>query len=282
MTNTTTTTSPPISMPSVKRLRGALRRSWQAGRTREMLARMTPREAMALERDFVTLAHPHQEPPPLCRQRQALDHLAGAGRARRRQDAAGRRVGARARERRGALRRAAPFAHRAGRRDRARRARGDGGRAGGAVAVLAARRTAGVDRIAAAAGMAERRGGLVLLGGGPRAIARAAIRRRLVRRARQVELSRRHLRHVAVRPALGAAPAPARHHHAAADPAHQAIARRPAHGGDARRDPRQRRVPRRPPSSTRCWRAMQGTRLGRQEIEARSSRTGPTRCGRGR
>ncbi len=28
-----------------------------------MLARMTPREAMALERDFVTLAHPHQEPP---------------------------------------------------------------------------------------------------------------------------------------------------------------------------------------------------------------------------
>ena len=60
---------------------------------------------------------------------------------------------------------------------------------------------------APAAGMGERRGGLCLLGRGPRAAARAAVRRRLVRRARQVDLCRGDLRHAAVRPAPGRAAA---------------------------------------------------------------------------
>ena len=113
----------------------------------------------------------------------------------------------------------------------------------GLLALIAARRAAALDPVAPAAGMAERRGRPLLFGGGPRAVARAAVRRRLVRRARQVAPRRRHLRHAAVRPAAGRAPAPARHHHAAADPAHQAPRRRPAHGGDARRHAGQRRVP---------------------------------------
>ena len=73
----------------------------------------------------------HQEPPRCRRKRRALDLLADAGRARRRQDAARRRVGAGARRRRHALRRDARLQHRAGRRDRARRARGDDRGAGG-------------------------------------------------------------------------------------------------------------------------------------------------------
>ena len=107
---------------------------------------------------------------------------------------------------------------------------------------LAAQRAPALDRHAPAAGMGKRRGGLRLLGRGPRAVARAAVRRRLVRRARQVAPCRRHLRHAAIRPAPGRAPAPARHHHAAADRADQAPGRRSAHRADACRHASQRRA----------------------------------------
>ena len=46
--------------------------------------------------DFSTFAHAHQFPPRARQQRRGLDHLADAGRARRRQDARRRRMGARA------------------------------------------------------------------------------------------------------------------------------------------------------------------------------------------
>ena len=76
----------------------------------------------------------------------------------------------------------------------------------------------------------------------PESLARAAVRRRLVRRARQVAPRGGRLRHAAVRPAAGRAPAPAHHHHAAADRAAQAPARRSAHRGHARRDAGERRA----------------------------------------
>ena len=84
--------------------------------------------------------------------------------------------------------------------------------------------------------MAERRGGAGVLGRGPGQPARAAVRCRLVRRARQVAAGGSGLRHAAVRLAAGRAAAPARHHHAAADPAVETADRRSAHRGDARRD----------------------------------------------
>ena len=93
-----------------------------------------------------------------------------------------------------------------------------------------------------------------------------AVRRRLVRRARQMAPRRRDLRHAAVRPAPGRASAPARHHHAAADQADQAPARRPAHGGDARRDARQC-AHLSPAFLDAVVGRYAGTRLGRQEID---------------
>ena len=80
---------------------------------------------------------------------------------------------------------------------------------------------------------------------------------------------------------LGVAAAPAHHHDAAADPADQAADRRPAHRGDARGDAGERGVSVACRSSTRSWRAMPARGSGARRSTARSSRTGPTRCGRG-
>ena len=59
----------------------------------------------------------------------------------------------------------------------------------GLLAVHARERAAALRALEAAAGVAERRGGADVLGGGSRQPARAAVRRRLVRRARQVAAS---------------------------------------------------------------------------------------------
>jgi phage terminase large subunit-like protein len=50
-------------MNSVKLLRAALRRSWKAGRTKTHLKRLTLYELLRFNRDFAALAHAHQEPP---------------------------------------------------------------------------------------------------------------------------------------------------------------------------------------------------------------------------
>ena len=58
------TTFLPISMNSVQSLRGALKRLSQAGLTRELVADPSlHRWILRLDRDFITLAHRHQEPP---------------------------------------------------------------------------------------------------------------------------------------------------------------------------------------------------------------------------
>src|SRR5579884_1500112 len=57
------TTSPKTSMHFVRRLRNALRPLWRAGGTRSFLSRLPPPQARAFARDFVVLAHAHQEPP---------------------------------------------------------------------------------------------------------------------------------------------------------------------------------------------------------------------------
>ena len=56
------TTSPPIPMPSVKTLRDELRLSWKADPTLRMLWKLPLDRAIFLARDFITLAHAHQEP----------------------------------------------------------------------------------------------------------------------------------------------------------------------------------------------------------------------------
>ena len=180
------TTCLPTSMNSVTSLRDALRRLSQAGIDAEMLKdpqilRCLPR----FDRDFIALAHPHQE-PPVAQQRRGLDHLADARRARRRQDAARRRMGARRWRTASALCRAR---HRrialVGETEHdVREVMIEG--VSGPAAHLAAQRAAGMDAVAAAAGMAERRGRAGVFGRGSGKLARAAIRRRLVRRARQV------------------------------------------------------------------------------------------------
>jgi phage terminase large subunit-like protein len=50
-------------MNFVTRLRAGLRHSWKAGRTKEILSRLTPHELTRFDRDFAALAHVHQEPP---------------------------------------------------------------------------------------------------------------------------------------------------------------------------------------------------------------------------
>src|SRR5262245_8150442 len=58
------TTFPPISMNSVQSLRGALKHLSQAGLTRQLVADPAlHRWIRRLDRDFITLAHRHQEPP---------------------------------------------------------------------------------------------------------------------------------------------------------------------------------------------------------------------------
>ena len=141
-------------------------------------------------------------------------------------------------------------------------------------------RAAGVVADARAARMEQRRGRAGVLGRGSGELARAAVRCRLVRRAREVAARGRRLRHAAVRPAARRAPAPAHHHDAAPDRADQAADRRPAHRGDARA--RRRRTPRisRPRFLPRWWRATRARGSAARRFWARSSRTAPTRCGR--
>ena len=214
-----TTMSLPTSMNSVANLRAALTRLSQAGLTRRCWRRCrTCDRWIRLDHDFVMLAHAHQEPPSRRQQRRAVDHMAGARRARRRQDAARRRVGARAGAGRCRLmrtRRTRRIALVGETEHDVREVMIEG--ASGHLAHVAARRAAGMDR---------RRGGgwngrtarwRRRFPPRTRRAARAAVRRRLVRRARQVAACGRDLRHAAVRPAARAAAAPARHHDAAAD-----------------------------------------------------------------
>ena len=130
------------------------------------------------------------------------------------------------------------------------------------------RRPAALRGDAPAAGVAERRGGADVLLGGPGEPARAAVRRGLVRRARQVEACGSLLRHAAVRPAAGRASAPADHHDAAADAAAEA-ADRPIRRGRRAAHAHRTTMPRtwRPVSSTPCAARYGGTRLGRQELD---------------
>src|SRR6185437_4636080 len=59
-----TTIFPPAPMPSVTNLRAVLKRSWRAGRTRTMLSKPADLRAwLRFDRDFIALAHCHQEPP---------------------------------------------------------------------------------------------------------------------------------------------------------------------------------------------------------------------------
>ena len=87
----------------------------------------------------------------------------------------------------------------------------------GLLGLPGARRAPALVAEPAPARMGQRRGGAGLLGGGARCAARPAIRRRVVRRARQVAPAGGHLRHAAIRAAARRPPAQPRHHHAAAD-----------------------------------------------------------------
>ena len=197
-----------------------------------------------------------------------MDDLAHAGRSRRRQDAARRRMGARAGPWHCALCRPARAAHRAGRRDRARRARGDDRGRVRAAARVAARRAADLDRHRA--------------GGWNGRTARSAqafsaedpesLRGPQFDAAWCDELAKwRHaeatfdMLQFGLR--LGAASAPAHHHDAAADRADQAADRRSAHRGDARRHAGERARICRRRFSTRWSARYAGTRLGRQELD---------------
>src|SRR5262245_50153186 len=59
-----TTTCPQTPMTPVTNLRAALRRSSQAGTLTKVLSAL-PELQQWLDRDFVPLCHPHQEPPAL-------------------------------------------------------------------------------------------------------------------------------------------------------------------------------------------------------------------------
>ena len=98
--------------------------------------------------------------------------------------------------------------------------------------------------------------------------ARPAVRRRLVRRARQVAHARRRLGHAAVRACASArCPRAGGHHHAAADPAAEAPHRRRRHRHDAARArPTTPRTSR--PRFLAGWSAATAARaLGRQELD---------------
>ena len=231
MMTTTTETCPPTSTSSVATLRAALTRSSQAGLSARRCWRRS-RSRGGGGRSIATssrLAHPHQEPPPFANGGGAHSGTPwttwlAARRPRRRQDPARRRMGARARSWRAALCRAAPSPHRAGRRDRARRARGDG----------RGRLRDPADVAARASGRSGcRRGGG---SNGPTARWRRSfpptIRSSCAGRNSTPPgatswpsgAGRRRVRHAAIRLAARRAAAPAHHHHAAADRADQAAA----------------------------------------------------------
>src|SRR4029077_17287564 len=152
-----------------------------------------------------------------CEQRWSVDNLADARRAWCGQDATGRRVGEGAGVRNAPLCRSPFNAYRARRRDRARRAGGDDRGPFRLAARRSARRAAAVDSVASAPRMEQWRGGAGVFRGRPRAIARAAIRCRVERRACQVASRRCDLRHAAVRPAAWRPAEGTHHHHATAD-----------------------------------------------------------------
>ena len=217
--------------------------------------------------DFIALAHRHQEPPAVANNGEPWTTwlmLGGRGAGKTRPAPNGC-----ARWSRGT--RPMPStaaAHRAGRRDRARSARGDDRGPAGLLRGAPRARAAAMDRRRAAGSNGRTaRSAQAFSAEDPEKPARAAIRRRVVRRACQVAPCRCDLRHAAVRAAAWRAAAAADHHHAAADRADQAADRRSAHRGDARRA--RRPMPRicRRRSSTRCSARYAGTRLGRQEIE---------------
>ena len=126
----------------------------------------------------------------------------------------------------------------------------------------------------------ERRGRACVFGRRSGYPARAAIRGRLGRRARQVAPCGRDLGHAAVRPSPRRASAPDGDDDAAADPAAEALSRRPARSRCRARGP-----PTTPPIwrrsfSTRWWAAMPARGSAARNSTARSSRIVPTRCGR--
>ncbi len=193
-------------------------------------------------------------------------------------------MGARARPRRRPLRGGAARRHRAGRRDRARRARGDDRGPGRAAAHRPARRAAALDR--RRAGGSNGRTARSATPSRPRTPSSCAGRNSTPPGATSspsgatptptFDMLQFGLR-------LGRAPAPARHHHAAADRADQAADRRSAHRGDARR--RRTPTPRYlvaglPRRGDR--RAMPARGSAARRSTARSSRSAPTRCGRAR
>ena len=104
----------------------------------------------------------------------------------------------------------------------------------GLLASYARRRSGRSGRRPAPARMAERRRRPCVLGRGSGQPARAAIRGRLGRRARQMAPRRGELGHAAVRAPPGRAAAPARHDDAAADAAAEAAAGRSADRGQPR------------------------------------------------
>ena len=265
----TMTTCPQTSMNSVANLRAALTRSSQAGLEDEMLERVPELRRWTVDRDFAALAHPHQEPPAAANNGGPWTTwlvLGGRG-------AGKTRLGAewvRALALRHAALRGAPHGHIAlvGETEHDVREVMIEGVSGPAARRRRARERPVWIADAAAARMAERRGRAGVLGRGSGELARAAVRRRLVRRAREVAAAPT-TRSTCCSSACGSGARPRQLITTTPRPirADQAADRRSAHRGDARRA--RRRMPRisRPRSSTRWSARYAGTRLGRQEID---------------
>ena len=129
--------------------------------------------------------------------------------------------------------------HRARRRDVRRRARRHDRGPGRASQIHEPARAPGLVAVAAQARMAKRRRRACVLGRGSGFAARAAVRGRLVRRAREMAPCGGDLGHAAVRPSARRASAPDRHDDAAADPAAEPLSRRSDGRGVAGADRRQ-------------------------------------------
>ena len=135
------------------------------------------------------------------------------------------------------------------------------------ILAVCAGRPAALRGDAAAAGVDERRGGADVLVGGPGKPARAAVRCRLVRRARQMEERRGVWDMLQFGLRLGERPRAAGHDDAAADAADEAADGRSV-GGDATRLRRRTNAENLAPGFSRRWQARYGgTRLGRQELD---------------
>ena len=212
-----------------------------------------------------------------------MDHLADAGRARRRQDPRRRRMGARRHPASRRLR-ARQFPDRAGRRNRTRRPRSDDRRRVRSPVALHDRASGRIwISSRRPARMGERRGARRCF---PPRIPTVCAGRNSPPPGSTSSPSGVMPKQTFDMLQFGLAPrraaAAGDHDDAAADRADQAAARRPAHRGDARGDAATTRAIWRRRFSTRWWRAMPARGSAARKSTARSSRSAPTRCGRAR